>query len=235
MHSDSTDNPFRNDDPFRAATLASTLLANGANRTDVLMHLAHAAQDRLGLDFSASILVLDQAGALRNGASPNLPADYLTAIDRIKPHPNIGTCAAAAATGKVVITTDFLADDKWAELRHLPLSLGYVAAWSVPIKAKDGRVMGTFAVYSRKRRQPTEDELAYMQSLAHAASVVLSTLAPPPSCIFARPKVGSLERQRPLHWTHKSEDRLYERKFFRAPQATVRLRPRAGPQDCNGR
>ena len=66
-----------------------------------------------------SILVLDKDGLLRNGASPNLPADYLKAIDRRRPSPLLGTCAAAAATGRVVITPDFFADDNWAELRHL--------------------------------------------------------------------------------------------------------------------
>lgn len=73
-------------------------------------------------------LVLDEEGLLRNAASPDLPLDYLNAIDRLKPDAKVGTCAAAAATGCVVITPDFRADDKWAELRHLPLSLGFVGA-----------------------------------------------------------------------------------------------------------
>ena len=61
---------------------------------------------------------MDQDGLLRNGASPNLPSDYLQAIDGLKPNPMEGTCAAAAATGCVVITQDFCDDDKWAELRQ---------------------------------------------------------------------------------------------------------------------
>jgi hypothetical protein len=32
-----------------------------------------------------SVLLLDDEGLLRNGASPGLPADYLAAIDRLKP------------------------------------------------------------------------------------------------------------------------------------------------------
>ena len=156
------------------ATSISTMLADGAGLKEVLTHLASAAEKRLGPEVTASILVLDEEGTLRNGASPNLPADYLAAIDRIRPHPQVGTCAAAAATGNVVITADFFADDKWAELRHLPLSLGYVAAWSVPIKASEGRVLGTFGVYLRTRRPPTQDELAYTEALARAASVALS-------------------------------------------------------------
>lgn len=153
---------------------ASAMLVRGVNRTEILMHLARAAEDFLGPDYSASILVLDAEGTLRNGASPKLPADYLAAIDRIKPDPNVGTCAAAAATGNIVITPDFFADDKWAELRHLPLSLGYVAAWSVPIKDADGIVLGTFGTYLRKSAQPTENQLAFIASLARAASMVLT-------------------------------------------------------------
>lgn len=157
-----------------AAALAQAMLAQGRAKTEVLTHLAQAAQVLLGPDTSASILVLDDEGSLRNGASPNLPLDYLAAIDRIKPDARVGTCAAAAATGKVVITPDFLADDKWAELRHLPMSLGYVAAWSVPIKNADGRVLGTFGVYLRNRVRPTAKEIAYVEVLARAAVLALS-------------------------------------------------------------
>lgn len=161
-------------DAAAAVAHAAAMLAGGIDTTDVLAHLARAAEERLGSGATVSILVLDDEGTLRNGASPNLPPDYLAAIDRIKPNPKIGTCAAAAATGKIVITADFFADDKWAELRHLPLSLGYVAAWSVPIKASEGRVLGTFGVYLRTRRPPTQDELAYTEALARAASIALS-------------------------------------------------------------
>jgi hypothetical protein len=76
----------------------------------------------------------------------------------LRPDANVGTCAAAAATGCAVITRDFLADDKWVELRHLPLALGFVGAWSMPIKSPTGRVLGTFGTYFRERRHPTPEE-----------------------------------------------------------------------------
>jgi GAF domain-containing protein len=110
--------------------------------------------------------LLDCDGFLRNGASPNLPTDYLSAIDRLKPDANVGTCAAAAATGLRVMTPDFLSDDKWAELRHLPRALGFVGAWSMPIKRADGKVLGTFGTYYRERRMPTAEEQAGIEVLA---------------------------------------------------------------------
>jgi GAF domain-containing protein len=117
---------------------------------------------------------LDKEGLLRNGASPRLPYDYLTAIDGLKPNAKVGTCAAAAATGSVVITRDFRADDKWAELRHLPLALGFAGAWSMPIKNPDGKVLGTFGTYFRESRQPSQAEIDDIQFLATTAAKVLN-------------------------------------------------------------
>ena len=135
----------------------------------VLAHLAGTVES-LFPDSIVSVLVLDGEGLLRNGASPNLPADYLDAIDRIKPDPRVGTCAAAAATGEVVVTPDFAADERWAELRHLPLSLGFLGAWSMPIKDANGRVLGTFGTYFRQRREPTAEERQVVSLLAPLAA-----------------------------------------------------------------
>ena len=154
--------------------MAEKHLDGGMSRREVLARLAIEAEALAGPGSVASILVLDREGLLRNGASPNLPSDYLTAIDRLRPDPNVGTCAAAAATGTVVTTPDFLADEKWAELRHLPLALGFSGAWSQPIKSSDGRVIGTFGTYYRTRRVPTAEERAGVEALARAAAFVLA-------------------------------------------------------------
>jgi hypothetical protein len=126
----------------------------------------------------ASILVIDEEGLLRNGASPRLPRDYLEAIDRLRPDPKVGTCAAAAATGCIVLTPDFRADDKWAELRHLPMALGFAGAWSHPIKGGDGRVLGTFGTYFRECREPTAAERRSVERLVGAASRVIAARRP---------------------------------------------------------
>jgi GAF domain-containing protein len=148
-------------------------LADGASAGEILTLLVTAAETVSGPDAVASVLVLDKEGLLRNGASPNLPADYLDAIDRLKPDPGLGTCAAAAATGSVVITLDFCADEKWAELRHLPLALGFVGAWSMPIKSEAGVVLGTFGTYFRTRREPTAAEVHAVEKLSSVAAMVL--------------------------------------------------------------
>jgi GAF domain-containing protein len=136
----------------------------------ILGHLASAAEQAIQAGTVASILVIDREGLLRNGASPNLPPDYLDAIDRLKPDPNVGTCAAAAATGQEVVTLNFQEDSRWRELRHLPAALGFAAAWSVPLKSAQGSVVGTFGIYFREQRGPTAFERQVMAPLAAVAA-----------------------------------------------------------------
>ena len=157
----------------QAAERAREMLDASVPADKVLTMLVNAAETVAGDDSVCSILVLDDDGLLRNGASPNLPSDYLAAIDRLKPNPRLGTCAAAAATGSMVVTRDFQADDKWAELRHLPMSLGFVGAWSLPIKSSDGEILGTLGTYYRKRRSPTSEEVKCVGVLAAAAGLIL--------------------------------------------------------------
>jgi hypothetical protein len=157
-----------------ACARAEKMIVAGEPRGAILGCLIAAAEQVGAPRAVSSILLIDEQGLLRNGHSPGLPADYLAAIDRLKPNPRVGTCAAAAATASMVITKDFLSDDKWAELKHLPISLGYVGAWSMPImSASSGAVLGTFGTYYRDSREPTTREIDAIRRLAAVAARVI--------------------------------------------------------------
>jgi GAF domain-containing protein len=149
------------------------MIEHGRPTSDILSFLTKAAENAAGADTVSSILLLDDKGLLRNGASPRLPHDYLKAIDGLKPHPKVGTCAAAAATGLMVVTEDFYDDNKWAELRHLPLALGFKGAWSMPITTTSGKVLGTFGTYFSRKRVPTQSEIEGVKLLASACAQAL--------------------------------------------------------------
>jgi GAF domain-containing protein len=159
--------------PRQSAEHVRQMLHAGNSRREILSHLATAGEALAGPGTAVSILILDKDGFLRDGASPSLPSDYLEAIDGLKPDAAVGTCAAAAATGSMVFTPDFCADDKWAELRHLPRALGFVGAWSMPIKSPGGKVLGTFGTYFRSRRSPSLEEQRGVEFLAAAAALAL--------------------------------------------------------------
>lgn len=164
-----------------ACERAQGLIDDGCSLRDILSVLTSAGEAVSLGRVVCSVLVIDKDGLLRNGASPNLPADYLAATDGLKPHPGLGTCAAAAATGEVVTTPNFYDDDRWAELRHWPLVLGFLGAWSMPIKSGEGRVLGTFGTYFREHRLPTDEERAAVAFLVGIAAQAIAARSAAPA------------------------------------------------------
>src|SRR3569623_339314 len=160
---------------LNAQKRALEMMLEKAPLTEVLTHLTRIVEEMAYGEAVASILLLDEEDALRRGAAPSLPEDYQQAIDGLKAAPGVGTCAEAAATGQVVITPDFSAAPGWAAFRHLPLGLGLLAAWSMPIKARDGRVLGTFGTYFRERREPFPEEIQSVEILARTAALAIES------------------------------------------------------------
>lgn len=122
-----------------------------------------------------SILVLDEDGKhLRHGAAPNLADAYNAAIDGLEIGPREGSCGTAAFTKKPVFVADIATDPLWADFRDLALQHGLRACWSIPILSGSGSVLGTFAMYHREPRQPTEPDLELVQIITRTAAVVIN-------------------------------------------------------------
>ena len=157
-----------------AQTRALELLATGAPLPEALGALTRAVEEQAGGQSVASILLVGPDGcSLYTGAAPSLPAEYNAAVDGIKAAKGVGTCADAAARDDVVCTPDLAAAESWRGLSHLPLALGLKAAWSMPIRATDGRVLGTFGTYFRECRGPTERERRVVEGLCRVAALAV--------------------------------------------------------------
>ena len=120
-----------------------------------------------------SILCVDEELKLRPLAAPSLPAHYSEALDGLPIGPRVGSCGTAAFRGEPVEVSDIESDDLWAEFKGLALPLGLRACWSSPIKTRDGRVAGTFALYFRDPRGPTEHERQIVARCTHLCAVLI--------------------------------------------------------------
>lgn len=106
--------------------------------------------ERLAPEVAASILQVDDEGALHPLASPSLPFSYSALLDGVLIGPQVGSCGTAAWRKSAVLVTDIATDPLWAPYKDLILPLGYNVCWSTPILDKDGKVLGTFAFYYRE-------------------------------------------------------------------------------------
>ena len=122
----------------------------------------------------ASILLLDQdSQRLRHGGAPGLPESYNRAINGLPIGPAAGSCGAAAFTGRPVIVEDIANDPLWADYRELALAHGLRACWSTPLIDRAGRVLGTFAMYYRQPRAPSEDDFHLIRLVTRTTVVAI--------------------------------------------------------------
>lgn len=153
---------------------ALQLAVAGAPLGSVLEVLVLTAERQADTGVLASVLLLDEAGErLRHGAAPSLPAAYCEAIDGLVIGPSVGSCGTAAWRNQVVVVTDIANDPLWSDFAGLARQHGLAACWSTPIRSTLGEVLGTFAMYYRVPRAPSEHERQVVELLANTAAVVV--------------------------------------------------------------
>lgn len=149
------------------------LLATGGDFSKTLHSLVQLIERQwpgmLGL-----ILLLDEDGRrLHIGASVSLPQDYVESIEGLEIGPMVGSCGTACYRRERVIVEDTATDPRWEGLRDLALRHNLRACWSEPVLSPDGHVVGTFAMYYRQPRAPTEAELRAIEMGAHLVGVAV--------------------------------------------------------------
>jgi len=112
-------------------------------------------------------------GRLRTLAAPSLPEAYNRQIDGIPVAADTGSCGSAAYYGQEMLARDIAHDPSWRDFRHLALEYGLAACWSTPIKASDGRVLGTFAFYYRQPHEPDAFHRRLVKVIVHLCALAL--------------------------------------------------------------
>ncbi|MCE9556739.1 MAG: GAF domain-containing sensor histidine kinase [Planctomycetes bacterium] len=156
--------------------------------------------ERQSSEMLCSILLLE-GDKLRHGAAPSLPDEYNRAVDGVEIGPNVGSCGTAAYTQQQVIVSDIATDPHWAQFRDFTLGHGLRACWSTPIISL-GKVLGTFALYYRTPRLPSEQD---QQLIAFWAKLVALGIS--------RKRAEEALRAERLHLIHLLRTQEYERKL----------------------
>jgi diguanylate cyclase (GGDEF)-like protein/PAS domain S-box-containing protein len=124
-------------------------------------------------DVVSSLLHVDADGLIHPLGAPSLPEDYSRSLDGVAIGPNAGSCGTAAYLGEAVLAEHIETDPRWPPFKARPLGVGLRACWSTPIKAKDGRVIGTFAFYFRERRAPSRWHQRIVDACVHLCALAI--------------------------------------------------------------
>jgi diguanylate cyclase (GGDEF)-like protein/PAS domain S-box-containing protein len=119
------------------------------------------------------LLVSPDRKRLLTGAAPSLPADYNKAIHGTPIRMGVGSCGTAAFTGERLIASNLQEHPYWGAVRELTAKHNLSSCWSQPIKASNGVVLGTFAIYQHQPDEPSPDEIELIESTAQLLGLVL--------------------------------------------------------------
>lgn len=158
---------------LRGQTRVLRRLAQGAALGEVLAELVAVAEESRP-EMLASVLLLDEVtGRLHHGASGRLPKFFCDAVDGVKAGPKVGSCGTAAFLAKRVIVEDIQTDELWVRERELASRASLRACWSEPIMSSTSEVLGTFAMYYREPRAPSEADLGFVYNNASLAALAI--------------------------------------------------------------
>src|ERR1700750_967449 len=90
-----------------------------------------------------------------------------------RPFPGSPGWRSISTTGRPVPPIDIDTDPRWQPYKARPLEVGLRACWSTPIKAKDGRVIGTFAFYFRESRAPSRWHQRIVDACVHLGALAI--------------------------------------------------------------
>jgi diguanylate cyclase (GGDEF)-like protein/PAS domain S-box-containing protein len=140
-------------------------------------HMLVTSTIKLVPDMFVSILLVDKKGTCLNHAvSHGLPDSYIEEVDGMEFREGVGSCGSAAATGKRVVVADIYNHPYWVDFLELAKKAGVRSCWSEPIISSLGKVLGTFALYYKDVREPTEAEIELIENQTNLAAIAIERI-----------------------------------------------------------
>jgi PAS domain S-box-containing protein len=149
-------------------------IADGAPIDHVLCDIVHLIEAQAAGMLCCVLLLDTTERRFRSSVGPSLPPEYLQALAGASIGAEAGSCGTAAYRGESVVVEDIATHPYWSAYKHLALPHGLAACWSSPIFDPSREVLGTFAMYYRERRGPTDKERHWVTVATHLASIALT-------------------------------------------------------------
>ncbi|WP_377808492.1 EAL domain-containing protein [Azospirillum sp. A29] len=148
------------------------LVATGRSLKQVLDFLCRQVE-ACAPDVACSVMLRDDENHMRVAAAPSLPAAYIAIIEGFPIGPNVGACGSAMSRGVAVMSADIAADPHWAPFQAQTLAHGLAACWSNPIKGRDARMLGSFALYYREPRPAPPFHRRLVEACVHLCALAI--------------------------------------------------------------
>jgi diguanylate cyclase (GGDEF)-like protein/PAS domain S-box-containing protein len=141
--------------------------------TEVLESIVDLIESISG-SFTATIGLLAGDGqSFTEVVGRRIPPHWRKLEERLSVDIRNGSSAAAVYLGRHVLVADVERDAFWQRRRELALEAGFHAAWAVPIKTANGRVLGALSIYRPQTGAPLARDVDLMSHAARLAGIAI--------------------------------------------------------------
>ncbi len=156
--------------------LVLEMTAKGDSLESILEALCRVVE-QTAIGCCCSVVLIDPSGSkIEKAVGPSLPASYNDYFPGIPVAREGGPCTEAVRHKTQTIVSDIVSDTQWdAGWRTAALTHGLKACWSTTILGSNGLVLGTFAIYWREPRRPTEQDQKIIGQVTHLAAVAIES------------------------------------------------------------
>ena len=149
------------------------MMASHEKASDIFKRLCLMAEALLE-NSVASVMLQDKVtGLLSVLSAPSVPEVGKDALKDLKPGPTGGSCGNAVFFGEAQYVSDTFTDKKWEDIRQVAYDFNLCSCWSMPVRDKDKKAVGTFALASFEHRSPAPFHKKLLEMSASIVSIIL--------------------------------------------------------------
>ena len=149
------------------------MLAQSAHSELILAHLCQLAEKLLP-NAVASIMLLDENSGLMNVISaPSIPQVGHDALQGLQPGEGGGSCGNAVFRNEAQYVKNTFEDSRWEDIRSIAYDFNLCSCWSMPVRNRDKKAIGTFALSSFEHRSPAPFHKKLLETAASIVNIVL--------------------------------------------------------------
>jgi diguanylate cyclase (GGDEF)-like protein/PAS domain S-box-containing protein len=148
-------------------------IAANAPLSSVLEAICEVIERVMAGAFCAIDLFDEERQVLTFGVAPSLPRAFVVAMDHVPIGIRFGSCSAAVYLSRQVTVADIETDALWEFRREAAQHAGLRGAWTAPILASNGQVLGAFAVYQPQPGVPSTRDCELMSRTTQIAGIAI--------------------------------------------------------------
>lgn len=150
------------------------LIATGKNEQIVLSTLCQMAEKLLPNSVASIMLLNPENGLMSVISAPSIPEVGHNALAGLKPGTGGGSCGNAVFHNEPQYVKDTKTDARWSDLRHIAYDFNLCSCWSMPIRDRNKKAIGSFALSSFEHRSPSDFHKRLLEICAFIVNIVLT-------------------------------------------------------------